>query len=183
MTEYNPNYKIKTREQAEKFLKEANYIHTTYFDSMKEDEQMPNLRMSWHLELEHWVDINTNQLGKWDHLLIVKSKPIKKYPKVDQTDMSCLPGDDEEKRMDFDEFLPGKRIDTSWFLYCDYPNYLERCTFEFVGYKNFDSSTLNHKISQDDLLKLERDHKEVHRYESEQSDQWKKEKEKQNEHG
>ena len=179
MTEYNPNYKIKTYEEAKKFLKKANYLHTTYFDSMKEDEQVPNLQMPWHLELEHWVDI----AGELDHYLIVKSKPLKKYPKIDKMDENCLPGDDEEKSMDFLEYLPGRRIYSSWFIYCDYPNYLERCTFEFVGYKNFDSSTLNHKISQDDLLKLERDHKEVHRYESEQSDQWKKEKEKQNEHG
>ena len=184
MTQYNQNYKIKTRKEAEKFLKKADYLHTTYFDSMKEDEQMPNLQMSWHLELEHWVDKNTNQLGKWDHFLIVKSKPIKKYPKVDQIDTNCLPGDNEEKRMDFDEFLPGQRIDSSWFFYCDYPNYFERCTFEFVGCKSFDSNDNRYIIPHDDLLKLERDHEKVYRYESEQSDQWRKaQKEKQNEHG
>ena len=135
---YDPTYKIKTYNEAMEFLKKAEYINSSHFDSMDIDEQMPNLSMPWHLKLEHWIDTNS---GEYNHFLIVESKPMRKYPEVDQEDDGCLPGDHEEKSEDFWGFLPGKRIYVPWFMYSDDPNYTQRCSYEFVGHKKFDSKS------------------------------------------
>ena len=58
---YDPTYKIKTYNEAMEFLKKAEYINSSHFDSMDIDEQMPNLSMPWHLKLEHWIDINSGE--------------------------------------------------------------------------------------------------------------------------
>ena len=120
--------RLKNYEEAENFLKTTDYIHSDHFKEYKGDT-FPNLEMPWHLELEYWIDQN----GYHDHFLIIKSKPKREYPHVNATDRNCLPGDDEEKMMDFDHYLPGTRIDESWFKYSPY--YLNRCSYEFVGFK------------------------------------------------
>ena len=66
---YDPTYKIKTYNEAMEFLKKAEYINSSHFDSMDIDEQMPNLSMPWHLKLEHWIDINS---GEYNQLYFIK---------------------------------------------------------------------------------------------------------------
>ena len=176
---YDPTYKIKTYNEAMEFLEKAEYINSSHFNSMYKDEQMPNLSMPWHLKLEHWIDINHRE---YNHFLIIESKPMRKYPEVDQEDDGCLPGDHEEKSEDFWGFLPGKRIYVPWFMYSNDPNYIQRCSYEFVGYKTFDSKSLNHKISFNDMNSLKHQEEQTLQYEQDQSEKW-KERDKKNGHG
>ena len=151
-----PIINLKNYEEAKEFLKRTDFVHTNHFNFYK-DDVFPNLNMPWHLELEYWIDTR----GYHDHFLIMKSKPKREYPETYATDRNSLPGDDEEKRMDFDYYLPGTRIDESWFQYA--PEYLARCSYEFVGFKKFSSDT---ELSKSDKEKLKRDHDEVIRYEN-----------------
>jgi len=146
--------KIKTWDEASRFLKNTSQIHTDNFDSMNEGENMPNLNISWHLELEHWDDVRE----MYDHFLIKKSRPRKAYPKVVKTDSNSLPGDDDEKMDDFINYMPGTRIECSWFIYNSV--YFERCSFEFVGFKNFDSDDFDSGFTKENLntLKWQTDH-------------------------
>ena len=181
---YDPNYKIKTYNEAVEFLEKAEYINSSHFDSMDMDEQMPNLSMPWHLKLEHWIDTNN---GEYNHFLIIESKPMRKYPEVDQEDNGCLPGDHEEKSEDFWGFLPGKRIYVPWFMYSDDPNYTQRCSYEFVGHKKFDSTSNSSGFLKyyeyDDVMKdLKHQEERTLQYEQDQSKKW-KEKDKKNGHG
>jgi len=148
--------RLKNYEEAENFLKTTDYIHSDHFKEYKGDT-FPNLEMPWHLELEYWIDQN----GYHDHFLIIKSKPKREYPHVNATDRNCLPGDDEEKMMDFDYYLPGTRIDESWFKYS--PHYMSRCSYEFVGFKKYNFDT---ELGTADKKKLKRDSEEVVRHES-----------------
>ena len=151
-----PIINLNNYEEAEEFLKRTDYIHSDHFKEYKGDT-FPNLEMPWHLELEYWIDQN----GYHDHFLIIKSKPKKDYPEVHATDGNSLPGDDEEKMMDFDHYLPGTRIDESLFKYSHY--YLNRCSYEFVGFKKYNFDT---ELGTADKKKLKRDVEEVHSYES-----------------
>tara|TARA_R110000744_G_scaffold273314_1_gene386528 strand:- start:674 stop:1168 length:495 start_codon:yes stop_codon:yes gene_type:complete len=154
--------KIKTWNEAVEFLKNTKQINTNNFDSMNKGEDQPNLDMPWHLELEYWED----EAGYYEHFLIKKSRPRKAYPKVVKTDGNCLPGDDEEKMMDFMDYMPGTRINFSWFIY-EY-KYLERCSFEFVGFKKFDSDNLkggDYDFNAMDLEKLKHQQDNVIRHE------------------
>ena len=155
-----PIISLNNYEEATEFLKTTDYIHSDHFKEYKGDT-FPNLEMPWHLELEYWIDQN----GYHDHFLILKSKPKREYPKVVATDRNSLPGDDEEKMMDFDYYLPGTRIDESWFKYA--PEYLARCSYEFVGFKKY---YFERDLGTEDKKKLKRDHEEVVRHESAESD-------------
>ena len=151
-----PIIHLNNYEEAEYFLKKTDYIHSDHFKGYKGDT-FPNLNMPWHLELEYWID----NVGYHDHFLIIKSKPKRDYPEVHATDEGSLPGDDEEKMMDFDYFLPGTRIDESWFKYS--PHYMNRCSYEFVGFKQYNFDT---ELGTADKKKLKRDAEEVVRHES-----------------
>ena len=140
--------KIKTWNEAVEFLKNTKQINTNNFDSMNKGEDQPNLDMPWHLELEYWED----EAGYYEHFLIKKSRPRKAYPKVVKLDANCLPGDSEEKMEDFMNYVPGKRIEYSWFIYN--PTYSERCSYEFVGFKNFDSDDFDSDFTKEDLENL-----------------------------
>ena len=151
-----PIIHLNNYEEAEMFLKTATHIHSNNFKGY-EGDTFPNLNMPWHLELEYWIDTR----GYYDHFLIMKSKPKKDYPEVHATDGNSLPGDDEEKMMDFDYYLPGTRIDESWFKYS--PHYMSRCSYEFVGFKKYNFDT---ELGTADKKKLKRDSEEVVRHES-----------------
>ena len=151
-----PIINLNNYEEAKEFLKRTDYIHSDHFKGYK-DDSFPNLNMPWHLELEYWIDQN----GYHDHFLIIKSKPKKDYPEVYATDGNSLPGDDEEKMMDFDYYLPGTRIDESLFKYS--PHYMDRCSYEFVGFKKF---YFERDLGTEEKKKLKRDSEEVVRHES-----------------
>ena len=155
-----PIISLNNYEEATEFLKTTDYIHSDHFKGY-EGDIFPNLNMPWHLELEYWIDIR----GYHDHFLIMKSKPKKEYPEIHATDRNSLPGDDEEKMMDFGYYLPGTRIDESWFKYA--PEYLARCSYEFIGFKKYNSDT---ELAKSDKEKLKRDHDEVVRHEAAESD-------------
>ena len=151
-----PEIRLKNYEEAENFLRNTNYIHSDHFKEYKGDS-FPNLNMPWHLELEYWIDT----AGYYDHFLIMKSKPKRTYPEVHAIDANCLPGDHEEKMMDFDYYLPGTRVEESLFKYS--PHYMDRCSYEFVGFKKY---MFDRDIGTEDKKKLKRDVEEVHSYES-----------------
>ena len=150
--------RLKNYNEAENFLRNTDYIHSDHFKEYKGDI-FPNLEMPWHLELEYWIDQN----GYHDHFLIIKSKPKKEYPVVHATDRNSLPGDDEEKMNDFHHYLPGTRIDESWFKYSPY--YLNRCSYEFVGFKKY---YFERDLGTEEKKKLKRDHSEVVQHESDE---------------
>ena len=65
-------------------------------------------------------------------------------------------------------------------MYSDDPNYTQRCSYEFVGHKKFDSTSY---YEYGDVMKdLKHQEERTLQYEKRQSEKW-KEKDKKNGHG